>query len=152
MISGRSFSERRKSGRFLPKEQGNYELYINGKKLEKNRMIDIGPDGLKIFSPKFNAFKDNIHHTIEFKSGKEVLFKTTATVSWRLNLRFPLNTCLIGFKIHDTDNKVAKFWVGVGYRKGFIATQVSNLSRFKIFHNLLLSFTTRRKLKQILAG
>ena len=137
MITSRSFSERRKAGRYLPNIEQKYDLFINGKKVESKNMIDIGPDGLKIFSPKFNAFKDNTSYEIEFKSGSKVLFETSAVVSWRTHLRFPLNTCLIGFQIQDRDHNVAKFWVGSGYRKGFTLAKENNLGRFKMFHNLV---------------
>ncbi len=137
MITTRSFSERRKAGRYLPLEQNHYDLYINGKKIDTQKMIDIGPDGLKLFSSKFNAFKEDTVYEVEFKSGTHSHFKTTATVCWRVNLRFPLNTCLIGFKIQDFDHDAAKFWVANAYRNGFVMTKESNLSRFKVFHNLV---------------
>ncbi|MDZ4660613.1 MAG: hypothetical protein SGJ18_03220 [Pseudomonadota bacterium] len=151
MITGRSYSERRKAGRYLPADQKNYDLFIDGKKIGSEKMIDIGPDGLKVFSPRFNAFKDNIRYKVEFKSGTKVHFETVAIVSWRLNLKFPINTCLIGFQIQDINHEVAKFWVGKGYRKGFAMALENNLGRFKIFHNLLMSISTRRKFKQFMA-
>lgn len=142
----RSFSERRKSGRYLPINEEGFALYVNGKKVENEKLIDIGPDGFKIFHQKFSTFHKTTNHRVELRKGDKVLFYSSAEVSWRVNLRFPLNTCLIGFKFSDRDNSVAKFWVGKGYLRGFRQVQENNYRRFKTFHNLVMGEGARAKL------
>ncbi len=151
MLTTRSYSERRKSGRYLPINEEGFALFVNGKRVDHEKLIDIGPDGFKIFHQKFSNFNKTTVHRVELRKGLKVLFSSAAEVSWRVNLRFPLNTCLIGFKFEDNNNNVAKFWVGNGYLRGFRQVEENNYRRFKSFHNLIVGKGARAKALQFLS-